>query len=131
MDKPTIDLTPFKKTLCHAEDKNGKVESSKGKGYQLDDADGLAEHLGFHHAMLPKVDYFRRLQSKMILIELTDLASAAEDYDKKRQQLSATLMQEVRQQGRSRLSGKQQKIIRSQAWHQVTGVEVQWNENVR
>lgn len=117
MDRSTVDLTPFEKSLCHAIDRNDQVECSQATGYQLDDADGLAVYLGFHHAMVSKVDYFNRQQTKVILIEMTDLATVAEAYHNKYQQLRTELLQ---QQNKSRLSGKEKKEIRRKAWQPVT-----------
>ena len=111
--------------LCHAKDQQGEVECSEHKGYLIDDAGGLAEKLGFHNAMLSKVDYFRRQEADIQLIELTDLAEVAIDCH----QTFNQLCEERRRQGR--LSGKEQKALRRQAWQIVTDeLKLKWNGSI-
>ncbi|KJV06461.1 hypothetical protein [Methylocucumis oryzae] len=70
-----FDKNPFLSAIQHAKSRDGECESPSERllAYKLDDNDGIAVAVGFHGAMLSKVDYFLVSNHQVQLIELTDL----------------------------------------------------------
>ena len=64
-----FDKNEYLKTIEHAKG----TESSKLTAFKIDDADGLAERIGFNSHIINKVDYFVELGLHVQLIELSDL----------------------------------------------------------
>lgn len=73
-----FDKSPFLSAIQHAKSRDGECESPSERllAYKLDDNDGIAVAVGFHGAMLNKVDYFLIQEHQVQLIELTDLKDA-------------------------------------------------------
>jgi len=65
--------------IAHSTCINGHVERCDCNVFKLDDADGLAEGLGFLNNQLSKVDYFTREGDCIQFIELTDLRETIND----------------------------------------------------
>lgn len=64
-----FDLSVFLQTVEHAKG----TETSGLMAYKLDDADGIAEAIGFKTHVINKVDYFLELGLQLHLIECSDL----------------------------------------------------------
>lgn len=63
----------FLQTIAHASSIDEEIENSELKAFKIDDSDGLAVAIGFHAAMICKVDYFAVNNNEIQLIELSDL----------------------------------------------------------
>lgn len=70
-------LEDFLSEMVHALDSNNTREGTHVTAFKIDDADGIACKLGFHAAMISKVDYFRIKGERIQLIELSDMDTCA------------------------------------------------------
>lgn len=59
--------------IKHSKDRESFIESSNFQAFKIDDADGIAEYIGFKSNMIGKVDYFLENNHHIQLIELSDL----------------------------------------------------------
>lgn len=121
-----IDTAEFNCQLSHAIDKEDMVESADAHAIKIDDADGLAVSLGFGESMLSKVDYYACADKNVQLIELTDLEQSIKSCRDVRNELTAQAKAQ-----KNKLTAKDHKRIRKQAWHVVTDeFKCKWNGSI-
>jgi hypothetical protein len=121
-----IKTAEFTCQLSHAIDKEDNVESADAQAIKVDDADGLAASLGFGESMLSKVDYCACADNKVQLIELTDLEESIKSCRDVRIELTAQAKAQ-----KNKLTAKDHKRIRKQAWHVVTDeFKSKWNGSI-
>ncbi|NQZ06343.1 MAG: hypothetical protein HRT35_04195 [Algicola sp.] len=121
-----IDTAEFTFQLSHAKDKEDTVESADVQAIKIDDADGLAASLGFGESMLSKVDYCACVDNKVQLIELTDLEESIKSCRDVRNELTAQAKAQ-----KIKLTAKDHKRIRKQAWHVITDeFKCKWNGSI-
>jgi len=109
-----IDTSTFEQNIEHAI-RNGSKESTGCRAIKIDNADGLANHLGFNSSMLSLVDFYCYSNHLIQLIELTDLEDSIIECNLKYQE-------EVRiaeDNNNERLTSAQTKKIRKQVWKSV------------
>jgi len=110
-----IDTSTFVQNVEHAT-RNGSKESTGCRAIKIDNADGLANHLGFNSSMLSLVDFYCYSNHLIQLIELTDLEDSIIECNLKYQE-------EVRiaedNNNNERLTSAQTKKIRKQVWKSV------------
>lgn len=110
-----IDTSTFEQNVEHAA-RNGSKESTGCRAIKIDNADGLANHLGFNSSMLSLVDFYCYSNNLIQLIELTDLEDSILECNLKYQE-------EVRiaedNNNNKRLTSAQTKKIRKQVWKSV------------
>jgi hypothetical protein len=125
-----IDTAGFTRQLSHAIDKDDNVESADVQAIKIDDANGIAASLGFGESMLSKVDYCACANGKVQLIELTDLEESLKNCRDLRIELTAQAKEQARAQ-KNKLTAKDHKRIRKQAWHVVTDeFKCKWNGSI-
>ncbi len=107
-----LDVAEFISPLEHAKCQSGDIERTDCTAVKIDDEDGLALHLGFHGAMLSKVDYYHSAGDSIQLIELSDLQQTVKDCSKRNKTLIA---QAKAEKGKS-LSGKERRQISKAVW---------------
>ncbi|WP_429121376.1 hypothetical protein [Aeromonas veronii] len=113
-----IALEDFLSEMKHAPCMANSRESTHVEAFKIDDEDGLARTLGFHAAMLSKVDYFLIKGDQIQLIELSDLEESA-------QQCLAAKIQQTKLEANSlgvsesELTAKARKRIRKESWASV------------
>lgn len=110
-----IDLNSFLQCLEHKISAEGASEKSDYQAIKIDDTDGLAIFLGFHDAMLPKVDYYSYLEHQIQLIELTDLEDSIA-------QCQLTMNEEkerAKKEKGENLNRKEHKTIEKKVWMSV------------
>lgn len=108
-----FDKNEYLKTIEHAKG----TESSELTAFKIDDADGIAEFIGFNSNIINKVDYFVDLGLHVQLIELSDLR-----HDLKHCYANISMALEKINQD-STISQKwkreQEKAIRNEAWQKL------------
>jgi hypothetical protein len=121
-----IDANQFRSTLEHAICEEQFIERSDCEAIKIDDSNGLATHLGFGESMLSKVDYCSFVEHKVQLIELTDLEQSIDSCKKTHKTLTAQAKAE-----KDKLTSKDHKRIRKQAWHIITDeFKRKWNGSI-
>jgi hypothetical protein len=114
-----VALEEFLLDMIHAPCIENINESTNTKAFKIDDADGLACYLGFHSAMLSKVDYFRMKGDKVQLIELSDMQESAMQCLHDKQNAIAREVVAAGLQDESELPARVRKKIRKAAWSNV------------
>jgi hypothetical protein len=125
-----INTQDFTCQLEHAMGQDKLVEYADSTAIKIDDADGLAASLGFGESMLSKVDYCAWADNKVQLIELTDLEESIKSCRDVRNELMAQAEKQAKETKR-KLTAKERKDIRKQAWHVVTDeFKCKWNGSI-
>jgi hypothetical protein len=108
-----VNKTDYLQSIKHASCELGLQESSDLYAFKLDDNDGIAKAIGFHPAMINKVDYFLTENINVQLIELSDLEESARNCQQ-------YLINNLLNQENAQLTQAAKKVIRKEAWRPLT-----------
>ena len=89
-----FDKGEYFKIIEHSKCCDGKIEQSNLKAFKIDDADGIAENIGFKSNIISKVDYFLENSLDIQLIEMSDLRQNLKDSHSKIREDFANIAQE-------------------------------------
>lgn len=108
-----FDITVYLKTIEHAKG----AEPSDLKAFKIDDADGLAECIGFNSHVINKVDYFVELGLHVQLVELSDLQDALKHCHTNISEALEKISQNASISAKSKR--EQEKAIRKEVWQKL------------
>ena len=94
------------------EDKENEKPDESLMAFKLDDSDGIAKAVGFHAAMLSKVDYFLSNNHVIQLIELSDLAADIKQYNDNIEKI----LNHLKETQKKQIDKSQEKDIVKEAW---------------
>ncbi len=95
-------------------------EQSELSAYKLDDAEGIAERIGFNSNIISKVDYFSELEFHIQLIELSDLREQLKQCRNKSNYAKAGFDAIDNDAGLSKKDrSKQKKALAEEAWQSL------------
>lgn len=118
----------YLKVMEHSKSTNRTKELSNLKAYKIDDADGIAEALGFKSNMLSRVDYFVNNFCDVQLIEFSDLERTGKVCQDK---LNGLINDYKIKNPDKKLSKKAQKDFCKQAWESLTHeFTLKWNGSI-
>ncbi|MCK4492837.1 MAG: hypothetical protein KAU26_02180 [Methylococcales bacterium] len=103
----------YLKIIEHSKCRDGNIEKSDLTAFKIDDADGIAEEIGFKCNMISKVDYFLEKDIDVQLIEMSDLRQNLQDYNTRIKENFAKIAEEDIHEKYKREKRKQAK---KEAW---------------
>ncbi len=89
-----FDKGEYFKIIEHSKCRDGNIEKSDLKAFEIDNIDGIAEKLGFKGNVVSKVDYFLEENLDIQLIEMSDLRENIKDCHSKIREDFANIEQE-------------------------------------